>query len=134
MPFHLVFPRHELTDGWSAPFFMEDRRNIFYVTTQQQPSLIWDFLGYGIAVNPGISQASAIPPLVVQSGLLIPPKFWGDGGPIGPDPGIIDPAPIQRFVTEDAYIRQGIGTTGSVIYGERQIGPSGAIATVRAKM
>ena len=33
-----------------------------------------------------------------------------------PGLGVIDPAPMQRFVTEDAYIRQGIGTTGRVIY------------------
>lgn len=61
------------------------------------------------------------------------PTFWGDGEPIGPDPGVIDPAPMERFVTEDVYIRQGIGTTGSVKYGDKQIGPSGAVADAPAK-
>jgi hypothetical protein len=76
--------------------------------------------------------APQIPPLVVQAEPPVPPKFWGDGGPKGPDPGVIDRAPMQRFVTEDANIRQGIGTTGVVMFGDRQIGPSGAITNLQA--
>jgi len=68
-----------------------------------------------------------IPPVVVQTGPPIPPKFWGDGGPIGLNPGTIDPSPISRYITEDAYIRQGLGTSTSVQYGNTRIGPSGAL-------
>jgi hypothetical protein len=49
------------------------------------------------------------------------------------NPSIVDQAPMLRFVTEDAYIRQGIGTTGVVTFGEKQIGPSGAIRDVRSR-
>jgi len=43
--------------------------------------------------------------------------------------GVDNSSPIQRFVTEDAYIRTGIGTTGVVNYGSVQIGPQGSIAS-----
>jgi hypothetical protein len=39
----------------------------------------------------------------------------------------VDPSPIERFVTEDANIRTGIGTTASVRYGDREIGPGGVL-------
>jgi hypothetical protein len=48
--------------------------------------------------------------------------------------GVIDPAPMRRFVTEDANIHRGIGTTIGVMYGDRQIGPSGSISTARTEM
>jgi hypothetical protein len=38
---------------------------------------------------------------------------------------------MQRFITEDAYIHRGIGTTDSVKYGDSDIGPSGALPDVR---
>jgi hypothetical protein len=124
----VVAPNHYLTDPWTAPFFFEDRRNVYYVTTQEQPVWVGRVGGYGVAVNPGIFQLPRIPPLIVQPSPALPPKrFWGDGGPVGPDPGIIDPDPISQFVTQDAYIRQGIATNAVVSYGDQQIGPSGAL-------
>ena len=42
-------------------------------------------------------------------------------------PGFIDPAPMRRYITEDAYISRGIATPAAVVYGDRQIGPSGAL-------
>ena len=89
--------------------------------------------GYGVSVNPGIMSSPHIPPLVMQPGPPVPPKFLGDGGPIGPDLGVIDPVPMRRFVTEDAYIRQGIGTTSAVKYGDREIGPSGAVRSINGE-
>jgi hypothetical protein len=45
----------------------------------------------------------------------------------GVDPGVVDPSPIERFVTEDANVRTGIGTSASVRYDGRDIGPAGAL-------
>ena len=132
MRFQLLSPRHELADAWTAPFFLEDHRHVFYVTSEQQPVWVANHTGFGVSVNPGVMNAPQIPPLVVQAEPPVPPKSWGDEGPIGPDPGVIDRAPMQRFVTEDANIRQGIGTTGVVMFGDRQIGPSGAITNLQA--
>ena len=132
MRFQLLSPRHELADAWTAPFFLEDHRHVFYVTSEQQPVWVANHTGFGVSVNLGVMNAPQIPPLVVQAEPPVPSKFRGDGGPIGPDPGVIDRAPMQRFVTEDANIRQGIGTTGVVMFGDRQIGPSGAITNLQA--
>ena len=127
---NIVQPRHRLFSKiWYAPFFYEDSRHVFFVTTTKELVYIYDFSGYLAAANNGVVQAGSIPPLVheIDPHLQIGPKFWGDGGPVGTDPGVIDSAPMKRFVTEDAYIRQGLGTTAVIMYGNRQIGPSGAI-------
>jgi hypothetical protein len=120
--------------SWDKPFFFEDSRHVFFVTTTETQVLVSNYPGYGFAGNHGLYHSAQIPPLIVQTGPRPPvrPEFSGDGGSMGPDPGIIDPAPMRRFVTEDAYIRNGIGTTGGVMYGDRQIGPSGTLMRVRA--
>ena len=63
---------------------------------------------------------------------LLGTNYGGDGKSTFGLPNLIDRAPMQRFVTEDANIRQGIGTTGVVMFGDRQIGPSGAITNLQA--
>ncbi|GLV54150.1 hypothetical protein KDH_09990 [Dictyobacter sp. S3.2.2.5] len=128
LPFEVITPKHDLRDSWDAPFLFADSRHVFLVTTQEQSVWIRNYGGYGILEPPGLLQAAQIPPLVVQTAPPPKPKFWGDGGPIGSDSGVIDPVSMQRFVTEDAYIRQGLGTTRNVSYGDRQIGPAGEIA------
>jgi hypothetical protein len=134
IPAATVQPNHYVSDVWDAPFFFEDRQNVFYVRTGEQPVWIPNFGGFGVSVNPGVMEAPRIPPLVVQPGPPIRPKFWGDGRPIGPDLGVIDPVPMRRLVTEDAYIRQGIGTTAVITYDGKQIGPSGAIMNTQGEV
>ncbi len=48
-------------------------------------------------------------------------------GPVstGPNVGVVDAAPIERFVTEDTYIKKGIGTTGTVRFDGAEIGVAG---------
>jgi hypothetical protein len=125
--FKLVEPCHQLNEPFDAPFFFEDSRNVFLVTTEEEQVRIYDHPGYGVANNPVTRFDVSIPPLVFVPDPYRGPKPWGAGGPVRPDPGFIDPAPIQRFVTEDAYIKRGIGNPGSVMYGNKQIGPSGPI-------
>lgn len=122
-----VAPYHLVSSPWDAPFFFEDRRNVFYVTSTESPVWISNFRSYGVAIASGILAAEPVPPLVVQTGPPLPPKFWGDGGPLAINPGAIDPAPISRYITEDAYIRQGLATSATVRYGGVEIGPSGAL-------
>jgi hypothetical protein len=55
-------------------------------------------------------------------------------GPITRQPGfgVNDPSPVQRYVTQDAYIHQGLGTLGTVRYGDTEIGSGGSqIKSVR---
>jgi hypothetical protein len=132
---HKVEPSlHDLQKPWNAPFFLEDSRHVFFVTTAERRVTIPDWQNFGIHPDSGIKLAPAIPPLVlkVDPEVQVKPRSWSEGGPIGPHLGLADPAPMRRFVTEDAYIRQGIGTTGPVTYGDQQIGPSGAITDSEA--
>jgi hypothetical protein len=133
-PMKTVAPYHLLSDAWDAPFFFEDRRNVFYVTTTEQPVWISNYRWYGVVMAPGLQAAEMIPPLVAQAGPPDPPRFWGDGGPIGLNPSAIDPAPISRYITEDAYIRQGLATSSTVQFGTTQIGPSGALSDIANKV
>lgn len=135
LPFNTVETHHPLPDIWDAPFFFEDSRNVFYVTTQEQQVSVINFPGYGAVFNPGHLQAAELPPLVIKQdpNLLGTPRTLGNGGRVNPDPGVIDPVAMQNFVSEDAYIRQGIGNSSSIAYGNVQIGPAGALANSNAE-
>jgi len=125
---------HPLQNLWIAPFFYKDSRHVFYVTTEMRRVLINNHRGYGVAVDRGLTKDVMIPPLVFEVEPRPGPRFWGDGGPIGPDMGVVNPDPMRRFVSEDVYIDKGIGAAGSVTYGESLIGPSGKLAGVRGKI
>jgi hypothetical protein len=122
-------------DRWSLPFFYEDSRHTFFVTTTIKVDTVSNYSDYGVTINPDSKQAPEIPPLILRSDshLQSGPAFWSERGVIGSDPGVTDPTPMRQFVTEDAYIRHGIGTTGSVIYGDRQIVPSGAALNTKTR-
>jgi peptidoglycan hydrolase-like protein with peptidoglycan-binding domain len=119
-----VQPNHPLAgNSWDAPFLYDDARHVFYVTTKKavtRPS-VWSGYHVSIAAAPASVE---IPPIVLQTKAL--PK---------PDPFMVSTEelaaesvhPVQRFVSEDAYIDKGISSTGSVSFGEVNIGPSGTI-------
>lgn len=132
--FRIATPQQGRGNEWIAPFFFEDSRHVFFVTTSVPPvKPFYERHGYGVVATPIFRQSTQIPPLLLQTGPRqeVGPKFWGDGDPVGLDLGVIDSARMRRFVTEDAYIRQGIGTTGAVMYGSKQIGPAGAFSKGR---
>ncbi|MGC1379365.1 MAG: neuraminidase-like domain-containing protein, partial [Anaerolineales bacterium] len=135
-PFEYIKTRQGHATDWDAPFFYEDRRHVFYVTTATAPISVVDHSPYGVANTPDLSQAANIPPLVFQIDphIELGPKFWGDGGPVGPDPSVIDRSGMLKYVTEDAYIHLGIGAATAVQYGDQQIGPSGAIPQANIAM
>jgi hypothetical protein len=68
--------------------------------------------------------AYEIPTLVLKPAKSIVgppiPHIWQPGF------GVVDPSPIERYVTEDAYIGTAIGTPGTVRYGDKDFGPSGS--------
>jgi hypothetical protein len=122
-----VEPHHPLEgDPWDAPFFYEDRRHAFFVTTDERMETIerWDDIG--VVVSQGLAGGPVryLPPLVLRTPDIIPDL----GGPITRQPGfgLIDPAPARALVTEDAYITRTLGTPGTVSYGEIEIGPLGS--------
>jgi hypothetical protein len=118
-----VEPHHPLGgNSWEPPFFYEDSRHVFYVTTEKRlvPPPKWEDLGIAWEM-PGAYETPYLIPKQDKSIV---------GRPIShirqPGFGVVDPSPSERYVTEDAYIRVAIGTPGTVAYGDKNIGPSGS--------
>ena len=125
-----IQPNHPVAgNAWDPPFFYEDARHVFYVTTSEQLVLlpIWNDIG---AFLPPAKSSFDIPSLVLPTVNIIPDPI----GPIAKQPGfgVIDPSPAQRYITQDAYIHQAIGTLGTVRYGDTEIGVAGSqVKTIR---
>jgi hypothetical protein len=132
LSYSTVQPHHPLQNIFGALFFYSDSRHVFFVTTVEEQLMIIEFPGFGFPVNPGFKQAVEIPPLVLQldSRKEIGPNLFGAGRPVEARTDFGDPSPVRRFVTEDAHIRLGIGTTGGVMFGGKQIGPTRAIPRI----
>ena len=117
-------PHHPLGgNSWDAPFFYEDSRHVFYVTTQERLVPVPQWNDFGITMKEP-RPIREIPKLVLKPDKRIV------GPPIPyirqPGFGVVDPSPIERYVTEDAYIGVAIGTPGTVRYGDKEFGPSGS--------
>lgn len=129
----VVEPHHPIEgDPWSAPFFYEDRRHTFFVTTDEHVETIAQWVDVGVVSGPPLtaSTVSDLPPIVLQTPDLIPDL----AGPITRQPGfgLVDPAPARMLVTEDVYITRSIGSPGTVRYGDKEIGPLGSqVKTLR---
>src|SRR5207249_4940662 len=80
IPLTAIRPRHPLQDVWTAPFFYEDSRHIFFVTTTEQQMWIPDYTGYTDR-NPNIGMVVKLPDMVFKTDPRqeVGPKFWGDG-------------------------------------------------------
>lgn len=115
-------------EPWEPPFFYEDKRHAFYVTTRWRINLgdirkdfgigfgfrDWDFDIRGTTVRPDGLLVEA-PPATEQPRLGEEPQL-GDAGPVLP----------LRYITEDADINVALWTIGTIPYGDRDIGPSGS--------
>jgi peptidoglycan hydrolase-like protein with peptidoglycan-binding domain len=133
LPFTTVEPRHELEYVWDAPFFFADSRHVFYVTTSERIVWLRDYTGYGVPALP-LQPQQQFPPLVMEPDPRLEVGPSRDGAVIrGPGFGVVDPAPVERFVTGDGSIRVGLGTGASVRYGDRDIGPGGVLANGKGR-
>lgn len=122
----VVVPLHPLQGKpWDAPFFYEDGRHVFYVTTAGRITLVPDWNNVGVVGRTPVLTIEP-PPLLVKPFEFIPDFI----GPLIRQPGfgVDNPAVIEQYVTEDLYINQGIGTPGTVTFGDREIGPAGSFA------
>lgn len=118
---------HPLKNIWAAPFFYRDGRHVFFVTTTPKLVPIYLHAGVGVISKSDYTEAQ-LPPLVFEVDPNKPGrKYWGDGGPVGPDLGVININPVRQFVTEDVDIRQGLATAGTVLFNNVRIGPGGAL-------
>jgi hypothetical protein len=115
-------------DAWDAPFFYEDRRNLFYVTTSESYRTIWEFNGFGLlTAYPSLAGGiPKVPPLVVPPPPFAKPRPVEIGPAIGPVAGGGDPAVVKGFLAQSDTIRAALGSTLAVSFQGRQIYPSGS--------
>ncbi|PTQ91460.1 PA14 domain-containing protein [Nitrosomonas nitrosa] len=122
VPYGVVQPLHNFQSRWDAPFFYEDSLHVFYVTTTEQLVTIpmWDgYLPIIILPKPDL----IIPPLVFSQVQIITdllgPKISGQ------NMEVVNTAQIERFVSEDTYIKKSISTTGTILFGGTELGSTG---------
>ncbi|TMV44388.1 PA14 domain-containing protein,virulence plasmid 28 protein [Paenibacillus mesophilus] len=122
----VIEPLHPLQNPWDAPFFYEDSRHLFYVKTAERIVRIPEWNEYVPIPKP--NKDWIIPNLVMPEFKI--PKLPREVFDMVGNPGIktVRPEQINRFVTEDAYIKQGIGTLGTVLYGDKEIGLTGRVS------
>jgi Neuraminidase-like domain len=120
---NLTETQHQLTNTWDAPFFYEDSRHVFYVNTKERSVKVPGYFDYGSIANP--PQEFQTEPVVVAP--LPPIRDRSDLVIIDPGITTLDTAPLQRFVTEDAYIKKGIAIPGTIRYGDKDIGLTGTL-------
>jgi hypothetical protein len=118
---HNVHTLHSIQNLWEAPFFYEDSRHVFYITTEKRlvPVPMWDNFGVMESVASSVAQ---IPPLVLEEAIHRKPKPKPDRFVNAVVDGTV---PIQHFVTEDAYIDKAIGTTDRIVYNDVEVEAQG---------
>jgi hypothetical protein len=79
----IVEPRHKYA-AYHDPFFYEDSRHVFFVTSKETPVWISDYPRYFIDVSPAKWMVEKVPELVhkVDPRAEARPHPWGDGGPV----------------------------------------------------
>ena len=120
-----VVPQDGSAGAWDAPFFYEDRQNVFYVTTSESIVPVWNFGGYGLGyTTPGlIGSVVNIPPVVQpQAGL----QATGEVVALGTVSKGGDLLAIQQLVGTDPNIHIALGSTSVVTFGGQAIGAKGS--------
>ncbi len=130
LPDRTIAPSYELLSPWDAPFFYEDGHHVFYVTTAERILKIpqWqEYISATIAYKPDPTM-----PALVQPALPVDPRprpnseIYGSS-PLKPDIGVADQSSMERFISEDTYIHRGIGSAGTIRFGDKDIGPAGGL-------
>jgi hypothetical protein len=109
------------TDGWDAPLFFEDRKNVFYVTTKETWTLFFNHANYGLVAstyNPPINVPSVVvdvPPPIPQPAPYVTGIVAGGG----------DPAAIVQYAAQQGNIRIAVGSGTSVTYQGTTLYPTG---------
>jgi hypothetical protein len=125
-----VAPQPGLADAWVAPFFYEDRRYVFYVTTGQTFYTLGDFGLFGVLNKAPtlVGTVHVIPPLVIS----LPPLPRPDPVAFGTVAGLVasggSAAPVQGLLSQSRTIRTALGSSVAVTFQGRQVFPSGSLA------
>ena len=122
--YDVVWPRHELGNIFSAPFFFQDRQHVFFVCSEEDRVWVWEHLDFGTL--PPVWIPHVEPPLIVEPDYhVITKDIFFLGEPIGP--GLVDPGPVRFFIKANPHIHRAIGMSGTLRFGERLVGPGSSM-------
>jgi hypothetical protein len=126
----VIEPHHPVGDVFTAPFFLQDRRHVFFVRSVGSRVPVGGYADFGLFISPQASISG--PSVLIKPDIPWPPEevFFR------PDlikPGFIDPMPMENFLREKPLIHQALGMTGTIQFGARMIGPSGSIIDENTK-
>jgi hypothetical protein len=115
-----VEPQPGVPNEWDAPFFFEDRQNVFYVTTSEGYVWFSGSTGFGILSTTLQGSITELPSLVLQQ----EPHPLNKGDPIlaAGDRGQTAPFVVQAALLQAPTIRAALGSGLAVSYQGRQIG------------
>jgi hypothetical protein len=104
------------SDAWNLPFFFEDRRNLFYVTTVLSLMPVADFAGFGWFIPSLAAVNGSAPAFGPQAKLRMPRSpilaRYTAGGGLGA---------VQRTLSHSVDIRVGAGSDTPLSYHGGQI-------------
>lgn len=129
-PYKIIEPTNKQQMEWQAPFFYEDPRHVFYVKSKLESVFIGGYRGYGIPFITDSLLWSRVPRLMVKDIRVRKPRLttWKEFISINPRPGFIDPVPMSKLISEDAFIHRGFEAMENIKYGDALIGPLGCNA------
>jgi peptidoglycan hydrolase-like protein with peptidoglycan-binding domain len=119
---------------WYAPFFFEDRKNVFYVTSGESEQLIFNRPVYGFGVtqtnystSPILSGlASATIPVIAQATPYGPPVPIGGGDPAATE--------LASYLAQGGNVRAAINSLAPVSYQGVPLYPGGQFVDVTASV
>jgi hypothetical protein len=116
--------QQDVDDQWEQPFFLEDLRNTFYVTTRMPLLTFEQFLGYWAASGRASSHQLEIdiPKLLVAAAPVQP------GSPVEYTAQLADAEVGQAVVTTTPDVRAVIGSLERVAFQGRSVGATGSTA------
>ena len=124
---HLVYPISELRAAWVAPFFLEDNRHVFYVTTRKKAILIADISHYGsLVLGPGVNPP--VPDILFKVKHLSQPTVDSYGPIITmPDSGVVDPDGFSTIMSKNDTVTHVIGGRDTVRFNSVEFSRNGVL-------
>jgi hypothetical protein len=107
-----VEPQPGLAEAWNAPFFYEDRRNLFYVTTREDSVPFYNYLGFGL-VSAAFDPAAPAPKITPLISGDVPSR---------------DPFAAGLYLSRAANISVVMGSATAISYGGQSIISTGSLA------
>lgn len=120
-----IAPRHHPLETRAdlVPFFFQDPHHVFYVKPVPPPLQLF-LIPFGMQLVEFYEWVD--PPVVVRPDLRLPrEQFFYAQDPM--KPGVIDSTLVEHFLRQDVRVYRGLGMAGTVQFGDRLIGPGGAI-------